>query len=219
MKKRIRRIKEKNKFIEIIKNHIINNKKEYLIAVLLFFVGLIIGILFINNVNDNQFIEIDEYIKGLINKMKSVENIDNIMLLKESIISNLILIIILWLASSTVIGIPVVYGTLIFRGFVLGYTISSIVATLGAGNGILFSLPSLLLHNIIFIPAILATAVSGMKLYKSIIKNREKENVKIEFIRHTIFCAIMLLLLIISSFVEVYISTNLSKIVVNYIKI
>ena len=33
-------------------------------------------------------------------------------------------------------------------------------------NGILFSLSSLLLHNIIFIPVILAVAVSGMKLYQ-----------------------------------------------------
>ena len=128
------------------------------------------------------------------------------------------MVTVIWLASSTIIGIPIVYGLIAFRGFIFGYTISSILSSIGIGYGIVFSLCSLLLHNIIFIPVILATSVSGMKLYKSIVKNREKQNIKVEFIRHTLFCTIMLLLLVISSLIEVYISTNLCKIIVNYIK-
>lgn len=219
MKKNFKRKRKKSKIRMVITNHIVNNKKDYLIAILLFLVGLIIGVMFINNVSENQFIEIDEYIKTLVNSIKSIENIDYINIFKESMLSNLILIIIIWIASSTIIGIPIVYGNLIFRGFVLGYTISSIVSSLGILNGIIFGITSLLLHNIIFIPVVLAASVSGMKLYKSIIKNREKENVKIEFFRHTIFCIIMLLLLVISSFIEVYISTNLAKFFVNCIKL
>lgn len=208
----------KSKFSGIIDNHIINNKKNYLISALLFLVGLIIGIIFINNINDIQYKEISEYIQKLVTNIKSVEKINYIKLLKESFKSNFILVIVIWLASSTIIGIPIVYGLIAFRGFVFGYTISSILSSVGIGYGIIFSLCSLLLHNIIFIPVLLATSVSGMKLYKSIIKNRERENVKIEFIRHTLFCTIMLLLLVISSLIEVYISTNLCKIIVNYIK-
>ena len=219
MKKNIKRKREKSKIRMVITNHIVNNKKDYLIAILLLLVGLIIGVMFINNVSENQFMEIEEYIKILVNSIKSIENIDYINIFKESMLSNLILIIIIWIASSTIIGIPIVYGNLIFRGFVLGYTISSIVSSLGILNGIIFGLTSLLLHNIIFIPVVLAASVSGMKLYKSIIKNREKENVKIEFFRHTIFCVIMLLLLVISSIIEVYISTNLVKFFINCIKL
>ena len=219
MKKNIKRKREKSKIRMVITNHIVNNKKDYLIAILLLLVGLIIGVMFINNVSENQFMEIEEYIKILVNSIKSIENIDYINIFKESMLSNLILIIIIWIASSTIIGIPIVYGNLVFRGFALGYTITSIVSTLGMKNGIIFGLSSLLLHNIIFILVLLAASVSGMKLYKSIIKNRERENVKIEFFRHTIFCIIMLLLLVVSSLIEVYISTNLAKFVVNYIKI
>ena len=219
MKKNIKRKRGKSKIRTVITNHIVNNKKDYLIAILLFLVGLIIGVMFINNVSENQFIEIEEYIKTLVNSIKSIENIDYINIFKESMLSNLILIIIIWISSSTIIGIPIVYGNLIFRGFILGYTISSIVSSLGILNGIIFGITSLLLHNIIFISVVLAASVSGMKLYKSIIKNREKENVKIEFFRHTIFCVIMLLLLVISSIIEVYISTNLVKFFINCIKL
>lgn len=212
-----KRKKEKSRIGIIIYNHIINNKRNYIIATILFFMGLIVGIMFVNNTKEEQFIQIDNYIKSLINNIKNTEKIDYILLLKESIISNFILVIIILIASSTIIGIPIVYITVIIKGFSLGYTISSIIAILGFGNGMLFVLPAMLLHNIIFIPVLLATSVSGMKLYKSITQNRERENIKIEFLRHLIFCAIMLVFFIISSLIEVYISTNLSKFFVNYI--
>ena len=48
------------------------------------------------------------------------------------------------------------------------------IASSLAGYLMMFGISNLLLHNIIFIPVLLATCVSGMKLYKSIIKNREK---------------------------------------------
>lgn len=212
-----KRKKGKSRIGIVIYNHIMNNKKNYIIATILFFIGLIVGIMFVNNIKEEQFLQIDTYIKTLINNIKNTEKIDYILLLKESIISNSILVIIILLASSTIIGIPIVYITVIIKGFSLGYTISSILAILGLGNGIMFVLSTLLLHNIIFIPILLAISVSGMKLYKSITQNRERENIKIEFLRHLIFCTIMLLFLIISSFIEVYVSTNLSKFFVNYI--
>ncbi len=61
------------------------------------------------------------------------------------------------------------------------------VSILGIGKGILFTLLSLVLQNLIFIPATLALAVSGFKLYKSIIRDNRKENIKLEIVRHTIF--------------------------------
>ena len=67
------------------------------------------------------------------------------------------------------------------------------------------------------IPCILAVAVSGINLYKSIIKDRRKENIKIEIIRHTIFCLIMLAVMAIGALIETYISSNLLVGVVNYL--
>ena len=218
MNKIIRRKRRKSKILEIIKNHVNNNKKEYIITIILFFIGFILGIMFINNITEERLSQITDYIKQLSSNIKQIENLNYLSLLKESIISNIIIILILWIAASTIIGIPVVYAEVTFRGFVLGYTISSVLAAFGVKNGILYNLSTLLLHNIIFIPVLFTTTVSGIKTYKSIIKNKGKENVKLEFFRHTIFCLIMLVLLIFSSIIEVYFSTNLSKFIINYIK-
>ncbi len=119
--------------------------------------------------------------------------------------------------GTTVIGIPIVFGILIYRGFCLGYTISTFISTIGIAKGLAFVFSNMLLQTVIFIPAILAISVSGFKLYKSIVKDKRKENVKIEIIRHTIFSALMTILLCLSSVVEVFVSNNLLKIIVKYL--
>ena len=111
---------------------------------------------------------------------------------------------------------PIVFGITLYRGFCLGYTISACISIMGLSKGLAFVILSLLLQNIIFIPVLLALAVSGFKLYKSIIKDNRKENIKIEIIRHTVFSLIMLLLLIISSIIEVYISVGILKCFIKY---
>ena len=215
-----RRIKKRKSVIaSVMTKHILNHKKQYLIAVVLFTIGLMVGIMFINHASDTQFEEISQYITSVTNTMKASDNIDYGASLKSSIASNIVLVLVMWFAASTIIGIPIVYGTLIIRGFALGYTVSGILASLGTGAGIAFSLSCLLLHNILFIPAMLALSVSGMDLYQSIVKKRGKESIKIVFIRHTIFCIVMLGIMLISSLVETYISFHLGKWVVSTIKI
>ena len=90
------------------------------------------------------------------------------------------------------------------------------MSILGIGKGIFFIALSLILQNLIFIPATLALAVSGFKLYKSIIKYNRKENIKLEIVRHTIFSFIMLVLLLLSSILEIFVSTNLLKFFIKY---
>ena len=90
----------------IIITHVINNKKEYIIILLLFIIGLFFGVLFINNVKEEQFNNISNYLNDFVEKLKSIENIDSIALLKSSIIQNMILVLMLWFFGTTVIRNP-----------------------------------------------------------------------------------------------------------------
>ena len=58
--------------------------------------------------------------------------------------------------------------------------------------------------------------LAGFKLYKSIVKDRNKDNIKVEVLRHTIFSSIMLLLLCIAAVIEILISTNFLKKIIKY---
>ena len=202
---------------KVIEEHITRNVKTYFILIIIFLLGLIIGLIVVNNSSTEQETEITSYINNFVTELKEGSKLDYFKLLKSSFANNLFLVIILWFMSSTVIGIPIVYGMIGYKGFCMGYTISSVVMTLGTGKGIAFVLSSMLIHNIILIPCMLAVAVSGINLYKSIIKDRRKENIKIEIIRHTVFCLIMLAMMAVGSLVETYISSNLLISIVNYL--
>ena len=54
------------KIRDTLKQHILNNKKEYIIVVLLFLVGLFSGVFFVNNIQENQKVEISSYLNNFI---------------------------------------------------------------------------------------------------------------------------------------------------------
>ena len=202
---------------KVIEEHITRNIRTYFILIIIFLLGLIIGLIVVNNSSEEQETEITNYINTFITELKNGSKLDYFKLLKSSFGNNLFLVIILWFMSLVVIGIPAVYGMVGYKGFCMGYTISSVVMTLGTGKGIAFVLSSMLIHNIILIPCMLAVAVSGINLYKSIMKDRRKENIKLEIIRHTVFCLIMLVIMAVGSLIETYISSTLLVSVVNYL--
>ena len=196
------------KLLEIVREHVRNNKKEYILVTLIFIIGIFLGVLFINQIQEGQKTEITSYLNNFIEKMKNIESLNHIELLKNSMGQNILLAIVLWFFGTTVIGIPIVFGLVLYRGFCLGYTIAICITIMGLPQGLLFALLLLLVQNILLIPAILALAVSGFKLYKSIVKDRNKENVKIEIVRHTVFSFIMLLVLVVASVIEIFISMS-----------
>jgi len=205
------------KYKGIIVSHVQNNIREYTIGSIIFLIGILLGIVFVNNLNDVQTIEITTYLTDSINIIKANSNLNEFEILKESINNNIILVILLWLMGSTVIGLLLVYLIVCFKGFCFGYTISSIIYVLGSGKGILFFMSTMFLKNIISIPCTIALAVSGMRLYKSIMQDRRKENIKLEVVRHTIFSLFILVMLVLASFLEVYISQNILKYCIKYI--
>ena len=209
--------KKLHKIKFIILEHINNNLKDYLFLSLFFIVGIIFGVIFINKMDGIKHEQSSQYINGIITSLKHDYKIDNLNLLKTSIMENIKLTIILWFAGSTVIGMPFIYGITCYKGFCIGYTSSTIIGALGIQKGCVFLATSLLFQNIIFIPCMLMLGVSGLKMYRSIIKDRRRENIKIELYRHTVFCLFSLCGLIFSSFIETYISSNLFTHIINYL--
>ena len=146
--------------LEIISNHIMNNKKEYILVTLIFLVGIFLGVMFINNSKETQMTEITSYLNSFTEKLKNTEKLETFSILKTTIFQNIILALTLWFFGTTVIGIPIVFGIILYRGFCLGYTVSAIISIMGVGKGMLFVLITLVLQNIIFVPAIIAIGVS-----------------------------------------------------------
>ena len=95
--KRRNKHKKQSKLGIILINHIMNNKRGYLIVSILFFIGLIIGVFFVNGAEDLKIEEINNYFNNLIEKIKTLENINFLELFKSSVVSNFITIILKFL--------------------------------------------------------------------------------------------------------------------------
>ena len=199
--------KRKNEIFTIVKDDIKNNLKSYAIIVIIFTVGIFLGVLFINQTEQKE--EITKYINTYIEHTKTIQNGDFFGELKDDIKGNILLVLLLWFSGTTIIGIPIVFGILLFRGFCLGYTIASCVYVLGKIKGLIFVLITIFLQNIIFIPAIIILGVSSIKLYTSIIKDRRKENIKLSILKHSIRTVFILIALILSSIIKIGISYKL----------
>ena len=210
--------KSYTKIVNAIKVHIYNNIKQYLIISLLFLIGVVTAVIFINNSEKTQInSELEDNIITFIESLKTEYEIDKGELLRTSIINNIMIAVIFWILGCSIIGIPIIYAIIIYKGFSLAYTISTVILALGTIKGMFFCIISLLLQNIIIIPSLFAMAVSSVNLYKVIVKDKRRENIKVEIARHTIFSVIILILLIASSFVETYLSNTLLEVCITLI--
>ena len=194
----------------VLLDYFVKYKKTYIIIILLFILGICIGVLYINTVNKEKIDTLSVYVNDLVKNIKETKQLDNQNALINSIIKNCKDIGIIWILWCTIIGSYLIYIILIYDGFKLGYSISTFICILGTKKGIVFSLASFLLQNIIYIPIIFLIAESSIKMYKQTYKNRA--NIKIEFIRHFIILLICLFFGVVASFIEVYFSTKLLKI-------
>ena len=119
-------------FKRVIIQHINSNIKDYLTLSIIFIIGVMAGVVLINNSDEKSKNEISGYINGFIDTIKDEKyEVDKVKLTKISIMENLKIVLIIWIAGSTIIGIPLIYIIISYKGFCIGYTISAIISSLG----------------------------------------------------------------------------------------
>lgn len=99
----MRKKKKTNKFKQAILRYVSNNLREFFVVTIVFLIGVVLGVFFINNADEIKITEITTYINEFLNLIKQDVTIDNINLLKHSIINNISTIFVLWFAGCTVV--------------------------------------------------------------------------------------------------------------------
>ena len=163
---RTARKQKKNRISNVILEFIQTNSKTCLILLIIFFIGVLLGVIFVNNCKETQENQIKSYIQNFVDGIRENYQISSTKLLWNAIMKNFITALVLWFLGLTLIGVPLIYLFIGYKGYCIGFTAASIIATLGGAKGTLFIASTMLLQNIIYIPIIIALATSSVKLYK-----------------------------------------------------
>lgn len=119
---------------DIFIKYVESNIKEIILIITIIFIGMIIGVLCINNVSKEKENDIKKYVNNMVDQVKKVNNYDElnkIDILNSNLRRNTIYVLVIGILSASVIGIFIVYILLILKGFSIGYAMSAIMATLG----------------------------------------------------------------------------------------
>ena len=209
-RKHMRKGERRNQIITVITDYVIHNLRQFLLIFIIFLIGIVLGVSYVNKLEGDSQTQVQNYIQNFIDVLKQGNaRIDRMSLAKQNLMENLGLVLLLWFAGSTVIGMPVVLGVILYKGFSLGYSVAAVIASLGIQKGSIFALSSIFLQNIIFIPCLLFLGVSGMKLYQAILKDHRKENIKFEIYKHSMMSLILAGISSIGTLIEVYLSTSI----------
>lgn len=189
-----------------------------LVAVLLG-MGIIFGALTVNRLTAAEQTDLLGYLRGFIRDLHGAQPVLGASLARDAVWTNLKTLAFLFILGLTAIGTPLILLVVFTRGFVLGFTVGFLVKQLTA-KGFLFALVAVVPHNLLLIPALLATAVANLDFGLALIRSRFTRRPVLlgrEFLRCLVITGLSFSVLILAGLVEGYVSPALMAWVAKYV--
>lgn len=202
MKKQMDKLKKKTS----------SNKRIIIFLVGLFLIGVIAGSIFITILSKSDQALVKEYIKEFINKIDK-NKLNYLDALKNTSISNLSFIIIIWLLGLSIIGIPIIIFMYFSKAFILGFSLSAFILEYKL-KGLLIALVYFFPHHVVNIIAYTLVMIYSLKisfiLTNSILK---KKTISFKSImnRYLTVLAVAVGMIIVTSLYECFIVPILIK--------
>lgn len=185
-----------------------NQKNIYLILIGLAIISIVFGIIFIFLISKNN----KEFIENNLTSYFSNTN-SSLPIFFKTLFNYFIYIIIIWILGISIIGIPIVIFIFLFKNFLFGFSISSIIYSLKT-KGILISIIDLLPHKLLFLVVLLLITFYSIsfsiKLFKSLFLKKQI-NIRESMNKYTKILIISLSISIFIALYEVFISNYLIK--------
>ncbi len=190
-------------------------KKIYIFLIIVMILGLISGIIYAIILNQNDHNLVTESLNSFFISIKE-NNINYKNALINSLIGNITFTTFIFLLGISIIGIPIIILSLFLKTFIFGFSISSIIYTYHL-NGILKTITYTLPHQLITLLMALFLGFYalyfGIKLFKYLFKGKDI-NLRMSMKRYLQVYIIVLLINITCSFIEVFLSPTLMKLVI-----
>lgn len=203
---------------ERISRNIKENIGVYFIIILFFSIGLAVGGFTIKSLGSGDKQELLAYMNSFF-KIYSGESVSGFTVFMQSAKNNFFSILIIWILSLTIIGVPALLIVIGFRGFILGFSIGFFIEGMGL-KGLVFSLVGIIPQNIIYIPCILISGALSLTFSISVIKKKRSKGFYGQsgsmVMPYSITIGIIFLITLLGSLVEGFISPLIIKALSSY---
>lgn len=197
-------------------NLILPNKIINLFVYSLIIVGIISGSIFLIISNETDKNSVIEQISNFFLNINT-NNINNVQALKNSLIINYAFVLIIFSLGFSIIGVIVNIFLTYLKGFLVGFSISSIFLTYnykGIVAAIIYTIPSQLL-NIIVISILSIYSIMFSKHLITTITSKKPTNSRRMLKKYTIIFGASIIITLISSLLEVYLFPYLLKLIIS----
>lgn len=196
-------------------NETIKKEKNILIFILItFFLGLILGSLFINFITEDDKKLLVEQLELFLSNVKNLtKDVFGIKVFSEEILNNGFQLFIIFVLGISMIGLPVVIIIMFFKGFMLGTTLATIILKYqfkGIIGSFLYVFPCYIFNIIIYIFISFFAVHASIKFLKALLK-KDNLNFKSFFGRYLLSFIISMFFMFIVCLLDAYLTPVLLK--------
>lgn len=151
-----------------------SNRYIYTFLIGLTVIAIITGSIYGTILNSEDSKLVKESLEVFFNQIKSNE-LQYLEIFKNSVISNIIFILIIWLLGISVIGIPVIVFMYFSKIFIIGFSVTSIIANYnvkGIGISLAYILPHHLINMLTYSLVIIYAFTLSIKIVQAIVKKK-----------------------------------------------
>ena len=194
---------------------IIPNTRTNIIAFSVFIIGIITGSIFIMVINTNDKSLVVEHITKFFSNVNSSDYsyLDS---LKNMLSLNYFYVIVIWVLGLSILGILVNIFLTYLKGFIIGFTTSSLIITYGFKSilaVILYIIPHTLINSLVIIVLTIYSITFSKYLLIQIFQKKDMKT-KNFMKKYLIILLIAVVLTLVSSISEVYLFPFLLKLII-----
>ena len=163
------------RLIFLLKNYYRVNKKYFVFITIIFFIAIMSGSIFTLTLNDTDTNIVSEFFSNYLENINKINYINSFV---NSLISNIFVVMIIWLLSYSIVGLPIIILIFFYKSFIIGFSISGIIINYKI-KGLLMAFLYIFPHQILFILALLYllvfSVIMSINLFYAVFKH---ENIR-----------------------------------------
>lgn len=188
-------------------------KKKYLFLISIAVIGIVLGIVFSNILNNNDQLLVEEKLTNYFMNIKNNQEINYLSNFLNSFFNNNASLILVWILGLSIIGLVFNIFILFFKGFTIGFSIGSIINIYlykGIVGSFLYIFPHFLINLFVFIVLIYYANNFSIKLFRLLFlkKDIKFQDTMHKYLKILLYAFIMLL---VSSLLETFLAPFIMK--------